>query len=60
MKGKVAQSCTIPLTVAYQAPSSMEISRPEYWSVLSFPSPGGLPDPRIKPRSPTLQADALL
>ena len=26
---------------------------------LPFPSPGDLPDPGIKPRSPTLQADAL-
>ena len=25
-----------------------------------FPTPGELPDPGIKPRSPTLQADALL
>ena len=27
--------------------------------MLPFPSPGGLPDPGIKPRSPTLQADTL-
>ena len=26
---------------------------------MPFPSPGDLPDPGIKPRSPTLQADAL-
>ena len=25
----------------------------------SFPSPGDLPNPRIEPRSPTLQADSL-
>ena len=35
-------------------------SRPEYWSGYSFPSPGDLPNPEIKPRSPTLQADSLL
>ena len=29
----------------------------EYWSGLPFPSPGDLPDPGIKPRSPTLQPD---
>ena len=29
-------------------------------SGLPFPSPGDLPDPGIEPRSPTLQADALL
>ena len=38
---------------------SMEFSRPEYWSGQSFPSPGDLPNPWIKPRSPTLQADSL-
>ena len=37
----------------------MEFSRQEYWSGLPFPSPGDLPDPGIKPRSPALQADSL-
>ena len=49
-----------PWTVAPQAPLSMGFSRQEYWSGLPFPSPGDLPDPGIEPRSPTLQADALL
>ena len=49
-----------PWTVAHQAPQSMEFSRQEYWSGLSFPSPGDLPNPGIEPRSPTLLADALL
>ena len=49
-----------PWTVAYQAPPSTEFSRQEYWSGLPFPSPGDLPDPGIEPRSPALQADALL
>ena len=35
------------------------ISRQEHWSELPFPSPGGLPDPGIKPVSPALQADSL-
>ena len=48
-----------PWTVDYQAPSSMGFSRQECWSGLPFPSPGDLPDPGIKPGSPTLQADAL-
>ena len=48
-----------PWTVAYQAPPSMGFSRQEYWSGLPFPPPGDLPDPGIKPRSPTFQADAL-
>ena len=38
----------------------MELSRQEYWSGLPFLSPEDLPDPRIKPWSPTLQADSLL
>ena len=37
----------------------MEFSRPEYWSGWPFPSPGNPPNPRIEPRSPTLQADSL-
>ena len=35
-------------TVAHQAPPSMGFSRQEYWSGFPFPSPGDLPDPRIK------------
>ena len=53
------QLFAIPWTVIYQAPPSMEFSRQEYWSRLPFLSPGDLPSPGIKPRSPTLQADAL-
>ena len=37
----------------------MGFSRQEYWSGLPFPSPGDLPDPGVKPRSPALQADSL-
>ena len=37
----------------------MGFSRQEYWSVLPFPSPGNLPNPGIKPNSPTLLAYAL-
>ena len=48
-----------PWTVAHQAPPSMGFSRQEYWSGLPFPSPGDLPDPGIKPKSPSLWADAL-
>ena len=46
-------------TVAYQASLSMGFSRQEYWSGLSFPSPGDLPNPGIEPGSPSLEADAL-
>ena len=45
--------------IVHQAPLSMEFFRQEYWRELRFPSPGDLPDPGIKPRSPALQADAL-
>ena len=44
---------------ARQAPLSMEFSRQEYRSGLSFPSPGDLPNPGIEPWSPALQADSL-
>ena len=53
------QFFAVPCTVACQAPLSMEFSRQEYWSRLPFPSPGDLPDPRIKPVSAALQADSL-
>ena len=38
---------------------SMEFSRLEYWSGQLLPFPGDLPNPGIKPRSPTLQVDFL-
>ena len=41
-----------PWTAACQDPLSMEFSRQEYWVRLSFPTPGDLPDPGIKPVSP--------
>ena len=40
------------------APLSMEFSRQEYWSGLSFPSPGDLSNPGIEPGSPSLQAES--
>ena len=45
------------LTVACQAPLSMEFSRQEYWSGLPFPFPGDLPDLGIEPWSPALKTD---
>ena len=48
-----------PWTVAYQAPLTMRFSRQGYWTGLSFPSPGDLPNPGTELRSPTLQADSL-
>ena len=43
-----------PWTTAHQSSLSLQ----EYWSRLPFPSPGDLPDPGIKSRSPALQADS--
>ena len=43
-----------PSTVAHQAPLSMVFSGQGYWSGLPFPIPEDLPDPGIKPASPTL------
>ena len=48
-----------PWIIAHQVPLSMGFSRQEYWSRLSFLSPGDLPDPGIKPGSLVLQADSL-
>ena len=42
----------------YSLPLSMGFSRQECWNVWPLPSPGDLPNPRIKPESPALQADS--
>ena len=49
-----------PWTIVFQASLSIGFSRQEYRSGLPFPSPGDLPNPGIKPRSPALQAYSLL
>ena len=54
----MSDSCD-PMGVAHQAHLSVGFPRQEYWSGLPFPSPVDLPDARIEPRSPTLQADSL-
>ena len=53
---QVTQSC--PTLVTPWTIQSMEFSRLEYWSE-PFPSPRGLSNPGIKPRSPALQAYSL-
>ena len=50
--------CATLWAVAHQAPLSAGFSRQEYWSGMPYPSPGNLPKPVIKPRSPALQADS--
>ena len=62
-ESEVVQSCPTLCdlwTVVGQAPPSMGFSRLEYWSGLSCPPPGDLPDPGMEPRSPTLQADSTI
>ena len=50
----VSDSFATSWTIAHQAPLSMGFLRQENCSELPFPSPGGPPDPRIKPMSPPL------
>ena len=59
MKVKVKVTQSSPTLVTPWTIQSLEFSRPEYWSGQPFPSPGNLPKPGIKPRSPALQADSL-
>ena len=57
----VAQLCpTLCNPTEYSPPGSSVhgILQARIWSGLPFPSPGDLSDPRIKPKSPALQADA--
>ena len=64
LKGKKSVSrvrlFVTPWTVACKAPLPMGFSRQKYGSGLSFPSPGDLPYPGIKPVSPALQTGYLL
>ena len=58
----VAQSVWLVVTLWTSAASLLcpwGFSRQECWSGLPFPSLGDLPNPGIRPRSPTLQVDSL-
>ena len=50
----VMSDSATPWTEAHQDPLSMEFSRQEHWSEVTFPTPGDLPNPRIQPKSPEL------
>ena len=50
----MSDSFAVPQTIAHQAPLSMGFPRQKYWSGLTFPSPGDLPDPGMEPVSPAL------
>ena len=52
------QLCVMLWTIACQVPLSMGFLRQEYWSGLSFPPLGDLPDPGIELVSPALQDKA--
>ena len=54
---KVTQSCPTLCNPMYYTVHG--ILQAEYWNGLPFPSPRVLPNPGIKPRSPTFQADSL-
>ena len=51
-----AQLFATPWTISLQASLSVGLSRQEYWSVLTFPTPGDLPDPGTEPESPASPA----
>ena len=44
----MSNSFVIAWTAIHQISLSMECPRQEYWSGLSFPSPGDFPDPGVK------------
>ena len=45
------------MAIPRKAPLFMGFPKQGYWSRLSFPSPGYLPDPGVRSVSPALQAD---
>ena len=60
---EVIQSCPTlcdPMDCSLPGSSIHGFSRQEYWSRLSFPSPGDHPDPEIELWSSSLQEDPLL
>ena len=61
-ESEVAQSCATlchPVDCSPPGSSLQGLLQARNWSGLAFPSPGDLPNPGIKPGSPTLQAHAL-
>ena len=60
LKVLLVHSCLTPcnpMHVACQLPPPMEFSSQEYWSGLTFPPPGDLPDAEIEPVSPELASE---
>ena len=52
-------SLTLEDAIDCSPPLSSGFPRQEYWNGLPFPSPGDLPHPGVKLKSPVLQADSL-
>ena len=52
----MSDSFATPWTVARQGVLSMGFPRQEYWSGLTFPPAGDLPNPGIEPQSPVSPA----
>ena len=44
LRPSIVSDSVIPWTGAHQAPPSMEFYQQEYWSGLSFSTPGDVPD----------------
>ena len=58
----MGESCSVvsmDCTGLFATTWTVQGPRAEYWSGYPFPSSGDLPNPGIKPRSPTLQVDCL-
>ena len=55
----IIQLFATPWIVAHRALLIMGFTRQAHWNGFPFLSPGDLPNPGIKPRSPALQADSL-
>ena len=59
----VTQSCLMLYNPIDCSPSGFSVHgilQKQYWSGLPFPSPGDLPNPGMKARSPALQEGSLL
>ena len=56
---RVGDAISSSVVLSSSCPQSLPAYRQEYWSGLPYSPPGDLPNPEIKPRSPTLQVDSL-
>ena len=62
LRSSVVSDSVTPWTVAHQSPLSIELSRQDYQSGVTLPTPGDLPDQGTEPvslASPAFQKDSL-